>query len=64
MIERYIIKGHHRRQPQRLLKKLEEKKDFSFEELRKLQHLKVKIEVICEMTDFKETHRFPEDSRC
>jgi len=36
-----------------VLKKLDEMKEFDPEEMRKLQHLKVKIEVVCEAADLK-----------
>jgi hypothetical protein len=47
MIERYTIKAAPAVSHKEILKKLQETKDFSPEELQKLQHLKVKIEVIC-----------------
>lgn len=54
MIERYTIKVAPAVSHKEILKKLEESKDFSPEELKKLQHLKVKIEVICELGDLKQ----------
>jgi hypothetical protein len=53
MIERYIIKAAPAVPHKEILRKLQETKDFSPEELTKLQHLKVKIEVICEAGDLK-----------
>jgi hypothetical protein len=43
MIERYTIKAAPAVPHKEILKKLQETKDFSPEELTKLQHLKVKI---------------------
>jgi hypothetical protein len=53
MIERYTIKAAPAVSHKEILKKLEESKDFIPEELKKLQHLKVRIEVICEPGDLK-----------
>jgi hypothetical protein len=51
MIERYTIKAAPAIPHKEILKKLENLTDPV--ELRKLQHLKIKIEVICEAEDFK-----------
>jgi hypothetical protein len=51
MIERYTIKAAPAVPHKEILKKLESITDPA--ELRKLQHLKIKIEVICEAEDFK-----------
>jgi hypothetical protein len=53
MIERYTIKAAPAVSHKEILKKLEEAKDFSPDELKKLQLLKVRIEVICEAVDLK-----------
>lgn len=53
MIELHTIKAAPAVPHKEILKKLQETKDFSPEELQKLQHLKVKIEVICEAEDLK-----------
>jgi hypothetical protein len=53
MIERYTIKAAPAVSHKDILKMLEETKDFSPEELKKLQHLKLRIEVICEAEDLK-----------
>jgi hypothetical protein len=53
MIERYSIKAAPAVSHKEILKKLQETKDFSPEELTKLQHLKVKIEFVGEATDLK-----------
>ena len=53
MIERYTIKSAPAVPPKEILKKLEEIKDGDTEALRKLQHLKLRIEVICEAADYK-----------
>jgi len=51
MIERYTIKVAPAIPHKEILKKLENLTDPT--ELRKLQHAKLKIEVICEAEDFK-----------
>ena len=51
MIEHYTIKAAPAIPHKEILKKLESITDPA--ELRKLQHLKLKIEVICEAEDFK-----------
>jgi hypothetical protein len=53
MIERYTIKAAPAVPHSEVLKKLDEMKDFDPDEMRKLQHLKVKVEVICEAADLK-----------
>jgi hypothetical protein len=51
MIERYTIKAAPAVPPKEMLKKLETVTDPA--EIRKLQHLKIRIEVICEASDLK-----------
>ena len=53
MIERHTIKVAPAVPHSEVLKKLDEMKEFDPEQMRKLQHLKVKIEVICEPGDLK-----------
>jgi hypothetical protein len=53
MIDRYTIKAASAVSHKEILKKLQETKDFSPEELQKLQYLNVRIEVICEAGDLK-----------
>ena len=59
MSEKHFLCSHRktRNEPavshKEILKKLEEAKDFAPDELKKLQHLKVKIEVICDPIDLK-----------
>jgi hypothetical protein len=49
----YTIKAAPAVSHKEILKKLEEAKDFSPAELKKLQELKVRIKVICEAGDLK-----------
>jgi hypothetical protein len=53
LIERYSIKAAPALSHKGILKKLEETEDSSPNELKKLQHLKLRIEVICEAEDLK-----------
>jgi hypothetical protein len=53
MIERYTIKVAPAVPHSGVLKKLDEMKEYDPEQMRKLQHLKVKAEVICEAGDLK-----------
>jgi len=53
MIDRYTIKSAPAIPHKDILKKLEEIKEGDTEAIRKLQHLKVKIEAICEANDLK-----------
>jgi hypothetical protein len=53
MIDHYTIKINPAVSHADLVKKLDEMKDFNPEEMQKLQHLKVKLEVICEPEDLK-----------
>jgi hypothetical protein len=53
MIDRCTIKAVPAVSHKEILKKLDEAKDFDPEQLRKLQHLKARIEVVCEAADLK-----------
>jgi hypothetical protein len=53
MIDRYTVKVAPAVPQKDLLKKLDEMKEYDPEQMRKLQHLKVKLEVICEASDLK-----------
>jgi hypothetical protein len=53
MIDRYAIKVATAVSHKDILKRLEETKDFSPDELNKLQQLRVRIEVLCEAGDLK-----------
>ena len=53
MIERYTIKSSPAVPHKDILKRLDEIKDGDTDGLRKLQSLKVRIELICETADIK-----------
>jgi hypothetical protein len=59
MIERYTIKAAPAIPPKEMLKKLESLNDPA--EIRKLQHLRMKIEVVGEVEDFKKIADFLKD---
>ena len=48
MIERHTIKAAPAVPHSEVLKKLDEMKEYDPEQMQRLQHLKVKVEVICE----------------
>jgi hypothetical protein len=53
MIERYTIKTAPAVNHKDIMKRLDEMKEFDPAEMKKLQHLKVKVDVICEADDLK-----------
>ncbi len=53
MIQRYTIKAAPAVSHKDILKTLESTKDYEPEQLKKLQHLKIRIEIIAEAPDLK-----------
>jgi hypothetical protein len=53
VIDRYTIKVAPAVSHKDIIKTLEATKEIDPEQLKKLQHLKVKVEVICEAQDYK-----------
>ena len=53
MIERYTIKTAPAVSHKDIMKRLDEMKEFDPAEMKKLQHLKVRIDLTCETDDLK-----------
>jgi hypothetical protein len=53
MIERYTIKVAPAVSHKDIIKTLESAKEYDAEQLKKLQHLKVRVDVICEAAELK-----------
>jgi hypothetical protein len=54
MIDRYTVKVAPAVPHSEVLKVLDEMKEYDPEQIKKLQHLKVKVESICEANDLKQ----------